>query len=110
MKIESIGEFSLIEELSSLLPDGEDVIKGIGDDAAVLKGCRRDSYLLIATDSIAEDIHFRRSSGAYWIGRKALAVNLSDIAAMGGSPLWRWLISEFHPNSQSSIAGNSIWG
>jgi thiamine-monophosphate kinase len=88
MKIESIGEFSLIEELSSLLPDGEDVIKGIGDDAAVLKGRRRDSYLLIATDSIAEDIHFRRSSGAYWIGRKSLAVNLSDIAAMGGSPLW----------------------
>ena len=88
MKIESIGEFGLIEELSSLLPDGEDVIKGIGDDAAVLKGRRRDSYLLIATDSIAEDIHFRRSSGAYLIGRKSLAVNLSDIAAMGGSPLW----------------------
>ena len=88
MKIESIGEFGLIEELSSLLPDGEDVIKGIGDDAAVLKGRRRDSYLLVATDSIAENIHFRRSSGAYWIGRKGLAVNLSDIAAMGGTPLW----------------------
>jgi len=88
MKIESIGEFGLIEELSRLLPDGEDVIKGIGDDAAVLKGRGRDRYLLVATDSIAENIHFRRFSGAYWIGRKALAVNLSDIAAMGGSPLW----------------------
>jgi thiamine-monophosphate kinase len=88
MKIESIGEFGLIEELSRLLPDGKDVIKGIGDDAAVLKGRGRDRYLLVATDSIAENIHFRRSSGAYWIGRKALAVNLSDIAAMGGSPLW----------------------
>jgi len=88
MKIESIGEFGLIRELSCLLPDGEDVVRGIGDDAAVLKVRGRDSYLLIATDSIAEDIHFRRSSGAYWIGRKSLAVNLSDIAAMGGSPLW----------------------
>jgi thiamine-monophosphate kinase len=88
MKIESIGEFGLIEELSRLLPVGRDVIKGIGDDAAVLEGRGRDRYLLVATDSIAEKIHFRRSAGAYWIGRKALAVNLSDIAAMGGYPLW----------------------
>jgi len=88
MKIESIGEFGLIEELSGLLPVGREVIKGIGDDAAVLKGRGSNSYLLVATDSIAEKIHFNRSAGAYWIGRKALAVNLSDIAAMGGYPLW----------------------
>ena len=88
MRIENIGEFGLIEEMARLLPDGEDVVKGIGDDAAVLTGRGRESYLLIATDSIAEGIHFRRSAGAYRIGRKALAVNLSDIAAMGGLPLW----------------------
>lgn len=88
MKIESIGEFGLIDDLAGLLPEGKGTVKGIGDDAAVLPGRKKDYYLLIATDSIAEDIHFRRSNGAYWIGRKSLAVNLSDIAAMGGSPLW----------------------
>jgi len=88
MKIESIGEFGLIGDLRRLLPEGEGVIRGVGDDAAVLSGRGKDKYLLVATDSIAEKIHFRRSAGAYWIGRKALAVNLSDIAAMGGYPLW----------------------
>ncbi|MFH1038990.1 MAG: thiamine-phosphate kinase [PVC group bacterium] len=88
MKIEEIGEFGLIEDLARLLPEGEGVIRGIGDDAAVVAGRTKDRYLLLATDSIAEDVHFRRSAGARRIGRKALAVNLSDIAAMGGVPLW----------------------
>ena len=88
MRIEEIGEFGLIEDLARLLPEGEEVIRGIGDDAAVLPGRKRDRYLLITTDSITEGIHFRRLAGARRIGRKALAVNLSDIAAMGGLPLW----------------------
>ncbi|MDP8213743.1 MAG: thiamine-phosphate kinase [Candidatus Euphemobacter frigidus] len=88
MKIKERGEFGLIEDLSRLIPEGEGVIKGIGDDAAVLPGRKKGWYLLIATDSIVEKIHFRRSAGARRIGRKALAVNLSDIAAMGGLPLW----------------------
>ncbi len=88
MQIEDIGEFGLIEALARLLPEGEGVVKGIGDDAAVLAGRRRDSYLLLATDSIAEGVHFRRRAAGRRVGRKALAVNLSDIAAMGGLPLW----------------------
>lgn len=88
MKIENIGEFGLIEDLTRLLSEGEGVVKGIGDDAAVVRGRRKGSYLLIATDSIAEGVHFRRLSGGRRVGRKALAVNLSDIAAMGGLPLW----------------------
>lgn len=88
MRIEEIGEFGLIEDLARLLPEGEGVVKGIGDDAAVVAGRRKDSYLLIAADSIAEGVHFRRRAAGRRVGRKALAVNLSDIAAMGGLPLW----------------------
>ncbi len=88
MKIEEIGEFGLIERLKGLVPAGKNVVAGIGDDAAVLSGWKPGKYLLVATDTIAEGVHFRRSAGSRRIGRKSLAVNLSDIAAMGGKPLW----------------------
>jgi len=87
-RIEDTGEFGLIEKLKQVLPSGENVIAGAGDDAAVLSGGKRGKYLLLTTDALVENVHFRRSAGAGRIGRKALAVNLSDIAAMGGIPLW----------------------
>ncbi len=88
MRIEEIGEFGLIKSLAGLLPEKEGVVKGIGDDAAVLDGRKRGNYLLLATDSIVESVHFLSRSAPRRVGRKALAVNLSDIAAMGGFPLW----------------------
>ncbi len=88
MKIEDIGEFGLIGDIARRFAVGEGVVQGIGDDAAVISGQTRGAYLLIATDSIAEGVHFRRSAGGRRVGRKALAVNLSDIAAMGGLPRW----------------------
>ncbi len=61
---------------------------GIGDDAAVLE-CPRGFLLLFASDMFVEGVHFhRRLLPAVWIGWKALAANLSDIAAMGGLPCW----------------------
>lgn len=80
------GEFELIETLSRLLPPiSEKVEIGIGDDAAVLKPF--SGKLLLTIDELVENIHFDFSfCRPEEVGHKALAVNLSDIAAMGGRP------------------------
>ncbi|HOO77708.1 MAG TPA: thiamine-phosphate kinase [bacterium] len=84
-----IGEFGLIDLFSTIVPPGEGTVAGIGDDAAVLtREGGEAGYLLLATDCVCEGVHFLREQGAERIGRKALAVNLSDIAAMGGVPRW----------------------
>lgn len=58
--------------------------RGIGDDAALVE--RAGGSLLVSTDCLIETRHFTRSEPAYLLGRKSLAVNFSDIAAMGGLP------------------------
>jgi thiamine-monophosphate kinase len=80
------GEFSLIRKIQRLLgKPSREVLVGIGDDAAVIRS--PGERLLVTTDSQVETIHFRREfSKAQDIGHKALAVNLSDVAAMGGTP------------------------
>lgn len=82
----SISEFGLIQQISKSIHDGPSVILGIGDDTAVVKvDSKKD--ILFATDMLIEDRHFRLADATpYEIGWKALAVNLSDIAAMGGTP------------------------
>ena len=66
------------------------LVCGIGDDAAVLTG-RGGRDCVITADLLVEDIDFRRTSLPLDIGYKALAVSLSDIAAMGARPLWTLL-------------------
>lgn len=91
--IQDLGEFTLIERLTEVLGPagrgaGQGVIRGIGDDAAVLQSSP-GTRLLAACDLLIEGVHFNLNlTPPRQLGWKALAVNLSDIAAMGGRPRW----------------------
>lgn len=85
MTLKKIGEFGLIERFRKLIKTDAAVIKGSGDDCAVLK-FDRNNYQLFTCDMIVEGVDFTAADDPYLIGRKALAVSVSDIAACGGLP------------------------
>jgi len=86
--VPTLGEFELIERIARLLPlRGEGVVLGVGDDAAVLAPPRGEQ-LVATVDEVVEGVHFDRRFTPGDAGWKALAVNLSDLAAMGARPLW----------------------
>jgi len=79
-----VGEFGLIAELVSRFPQGEQVLVGPGDDAALLR--IKQGHVVVSTDLTVEGNHFRRDwSEAADVGHRAAARNLADIAAMGGT-------------------------
>ena len=86
MQLSKIGEFGLIKKLRGKCTHvPKEILAGIGDDAAVIKQGNRK--ILITTDMLLEGIHFDLSfTTFYQLGRKFLAVNISDIFAMGGVP------------------------
>jgi thiamine-monophosphate kinase len=87
MDVGELGEFGLIERLQKTLgaPSDERLIVGIGDDAAVWRN--GETFTIATTDTMVENVHFLPGKVAWRdIGWKALAVNISDIAAMGGTP------------------------
>jgi thiamine-monophosphate kinase len=85
-------EFDFIDYLRQrVASSGQSLVAGIGDDAAVLRN-PAGKETVISADLLVEDIDFRRSTTPpYLLGHKALAVSLSDIAAMGSRPLWSML-------------------
>ena len=84
---DSPGEHELLERLRRLVRQPPPWVQlGIGDDAAILEP-DRGSLTAVSTDALIEDVHFRRTwSSPRSIGHKALAVALSDLAAMGAAP------------------------
>lgn len=85
-----MDEFQIIRRYFEHGHSDESVITGIGDDGAVLRPAPgRD--LLAAVDTLVADVHFPRTLPAEDVGFRAVAVNVSDIAAMGGRPRWMTL-------------------
>lgn len=84
---EVTGEFDLIDRIRARARGRSDVILGIGDDAALLR-MPAQKALVVAMDTLNAGVHFPAETAASDIGWKSLAVNLSDLAAMGAQPAW----------------------
>ena len=86
--LRSLGENGLLRELLPLLPQRPDTPVGPGDDCAVVRLPLSTHDWLFTTDPVIEHRHVLPKTPARLIGRKAIARAISDIAAMGGEPLW----------------------
>ena len=104
MRISELGEFGLIERIKRALPQSSsEVVVGIGDDVAVLKGAGPE-YLLATCDIQVENVHFLRSAiTPYQLGRRIAAINVSDIAAMGGAPQWALVSLALPPDLETDF-------
>jgi thiamine-monophosphate kinase len=85
-----LGEFDVIARYFTRTTPRDDVLLGVGDDAALLAPPAGQA-LVAATDTLVEGRHFLPGTPAASIGHSALAVNLSDLAAMGAEPAWALL-------------------
>jgi len=87
MELNDIGEFGLIKRLTkNITLDKERVIMGVGDDVAVVK-TKAEEYLLLTCDILIEGTHFTKETiTPCQLGKKVVAINVSDIAAKGGIP------------------------
>ena len=117
MTVAELGEHALLARLLARLPrPAASVLVGPGDDAAVLTPVRNER-LVVTTDAVVEGVHFSRAySTPADIGHKALAVNLSDLAAMAATPRWallslvlpgNWLVADVEAlvDGLSALAG-----
>ena len=85
-----LSEEQLIACLAAKSPDRADVVLGVGDDGAVLAP-PAGKHLVSVMDTLNEGVHFPVGTGPRATGHRILAVNLSDLAAMGAEPAWACL-------------------
>jgi len=104
MKLSVLGEFGLIDRIKSLTPiRDKSVMAGIGDDTAVIRLPAGGQQLLLTTDTLVEGIHFDLDYFTFYdLGWKLLAVNISDIAAMGGEPRHALITLGVNENMETS--------
>ena len=81
-----MDEFGLIETFFKRRPQSPRILLGVGDDAALIAGAAGHTYVL-TTDTLVSGVHFPDGASGFDVGYKALAVNVSDLAAMGARPL-----------------------
>jgi len=96
-----MAEFDLIARIRARAASRDDVVLGIGDDGALLR-MPPGRLLVVATDTLNAGVHFPEDTLPAAVGWKALAVNLSDLAAMGAVPAWCTL-------SLSLPEGDALW-
>jgi thiamine-monophosphate kinase len=99
-----LGEFDIIARYFSRRSTRSDVLLGVGDDAALLLPPAGEA-LVVATDTLVEGRHFLAGTPASAVGHQALAVNLSDLAAMGAEPAWALLSLSLPHADEHWIAG-----
>jgi len=125
MKLRELGEFAFLDALrarvtrrvDSSVPRGSRVLLGLGDDCAAVS---LSGLTLLTTDALIEEVHFRRAwTSLRTIGHKAFAVNASDIAAMGGVPIFALLslglpielsVEELNEFFDGFVAEASVYG
>ena len=106
----NLGEFGLIARIAANVFTDESVVTGIGDDAAVT-ALSAGMQLLTSTDMLLEGVHFRCGwHDPFRLGRKSLAVSISDIAAMGGLPRWALLSLAIPPDLPLDFIDNFMRG
>ena len=114
MKVSELGEFGLVELIADVLgvdagENGRGVLLDIGDDAAAWQP--RSDVELVTTDTMIENVHFRPETTSHLdLGWKALAINLSDIAAMGGAPRYALVSLGLSPETDAESVADLYRG
>ncbi|AEA33253.1 thiamine-phosphate kinase [Hippea maritima] len=107
MKVENIGEFGLIDRIKAF-SNSKGHALGIGDDCAIIPQGERE--ILVSVDALVEGVHFFKNAEPFLLGRKSLAVNISDIAAMAGEPKWAFLSLSLKSGTELSWVDDFLKG
>jgi thiamine-monophosphate kinase len=105
----NVGELAAIKRIMRFLPTRADIVRGVGDDCAVVRPHKNSTTdWLLTSDAVVEGTHFVSGTAPELIGHKAIGRVLSDIAAMGGEPQWA-LIDLVAPRKMNVVKLDGIY-